>query len=226
MLSQISVQTAHGFYSRFVEFRHLSTAGPLPVPGPKPLWGLGSMLYGGRFTPKGGFRNGLSGRRSSYSDGRSQRCFFLATGSDASHGATAVGADNRGGHYSPSSRRDCFRRSVGVGDEPAGTNGRLAPHSGNGAGGSDANPWTSLPPERPFRGHSVSIQQKHCERGLRRSFHESTAGALIDQSLRSPRTAGTAMAITWLDRWAKVLASSPHLPFPCSLRRPARSNVG
>lgn len=54
-LSRIGAQTAHGFYSRFVEFRHLSTAGPLPVPGPKPLWGLGSVLYGGRFTPKGAF---------------------------------------------------------------------------------------------------------------------------------------------------------------------------
>jgi RES domain-containing protein len=36
-----------------VEFRHLSSV--YPIPGPKPLWGLGGMLYGGRFTPKGAF---------------------------------------------------------------------------------------------------------------------------------------------------------------------------
>ena len=54
-LKRIKAQPAHGFYSRFVEFRHLSAAGPRPVPGPKPLWGLGGMLYGGRFTPKGAF---------------------------------------------------------------------------------------------------------------------------------------------------------------------------
>ena len=55
VLNRISPQAAHGFYSRFVEFRHLSTTGPHPAPGPKPLWGLGSKLYGGRFTPKGAF---------------------------------------------------------------------------------------------------------------------------------------------------------------------------
>lgn len=54
-LSWISPRAAHGFYSRFVEFRRLSTTGPHPAPGPKPLWGLGSRLYGGRFTPKGTF---------------------------------------------------------------------------------------------------------------------------------------------------------------------------
>jgi RES domain-containing protein len=54
-LNGINPQTVHGFYSRCVEFRHLSATGPYPVPGPKPLWGLGSKLYGGRFTPKGAF---------------------------------------------------------------------------------------------------------------------------------------------------------------------------
>jgi RES domain-containing protein len=52
-LRRIGARSAHGFYSRFVEFRHLSSV--YPVPGPKPLWGLGGMLYGGRFTPKGAF---------------------------------------------------------------------------------------------------------------------------------------------------------------------------
>ena len=54
-LNGISPQTVHGFFSRFVEFLHLSTTGPHPAPSPKPLWGLGSKLYGGRFTPKGAF---------------------------------------------------------------------------------------------------------------------------------------------------------------------------
>ena len=54
-LRTISAQPAHGFYSRFVEFRHLSVAGPRAAAGPKPLWGLGAKLYGGRFTPKGAF---------------------------------------------------------------------------------------------------------------------------------------------------------------------------
>lgn len=54
-LRRIKPRSAHGFYSRFIEYRHLSLAGPRPAPGPKPLWGLGGMLYGGRFTPKGAF---------------------------------------------------------------------------------------------------------------------------------------------------------------------------
>lgn len=54
-LKRISARSAHGFYSRFVEFRHLTTAGPRPAAGRKPLWGLGGMLFGGRFTPKGAF---------------------------------------------------------------------------------------------------------------------------------------------------------------------------
>jgi RES domain-containing protein len=54
-LKRIKAQSARGFYSRFVEFRHLSSAGRGPARSPKPLWGLGGMLYGGRFTPKGIF---------------------------------------------------------------------------------------------------------------------------------------------------------------------------
>lgn len=53
-LRRVNAQPAHGFYSRFVEFRHLSEAPRFPA-GPKPLWSLGSKLYGGRFTPKGSF---------------------------------------------------------------------------------------------------------------------------------------------------------------------------
>jgi RES domain len=53
-LRRVNAQPAHGFYSRFVEFRHLSAAPRFPA-GPKPLWSLGSKLYGGRFTPKGSF---------------------------------------------------------------------------------------------------------------------------------------------------------------------------
>jgi RES domain-containing protein len=51
-LRRIRPQTAHGFYSRFVAFRHLSRVYELPDAGRSPLWGLGSKLYGGRFTPK------------------------------------------------------------------------------------------------------------------------------------------------------------------------------
>jgi RES domain-containing protein len=54
-LNGIRPQTVHGFYSRFVEFRHLGTTSPHPAPDPRPLWDLGSKLYGGRFTPKGAF---------------------------------------------------------------------------------------------------------------------------------------------------------------------------
>ena len=54
-LRKISPQTVHGFYCRFVEFRHLGTTSPRPAPDLRPLWGLGSKLYGGRFTPKGAF---------------------------------------------------------------------------------------------------------------------------------------------------------------------------
>ncbi len=54
-LRRVDAQPAHGFYGRFVEFRHLSAAGPRAAPGPKPLWSLGGKLYGGRFTPKGSF---------------------------------------------------------------------------------------------------------------------------------------------------------------------------
>jgi RES domain-containing protein len=54
-LNGIRPKTVHGFYSRFVEFRHLGATRPHPPPDPKPLWGLGSKLYGGRFTPKGAF---------------------------------------------------------------------------------------------------------------------------------------------------------------------------
>jgi len=55
-LERITPQAVHGFYSRCVEFRHLSPPGPRPAaPSRKPLWGLGSKLYGGRFTPKGAF---------------------------------------------------------------------------------------------------------------------------------------------------------------------------
>jgi|HubBroStandDraft_3_1064219.scaffolds.fasta_scaffold339695_1 RES domain-containing protein len=53
-LRRVNSQPAHGYYSRFVEFRHLS-AGSRASAGPKPLWSLGSKLYGGRFTPKGSF---------------------------------------------------------------------------------------------------------------------------------------------------------------------------
>jgi RES domain-containing protein len=52
-LRRVNAQPAHGFYSRFVELRHLS--GPRIGAGPKPLWSLGSKLFGGRFTPKGSF---------------------------------------------------------------------------------------------------------------------------------------------------------------------------
>ena len=54
-LNGINPRTAHGFYSRFVEFRRLSATRAHPAPGQRPLWGLGSKLYGGRFTPKGAF---------------------------------------------------------------------------------------------------------------------------------------------------------------------------
>jgi RES domain-containing protein len=54
-LDGIGTRTVHGYYSRFVEFRHLSKVGSFRAPNPKPLWGLGSKLYGGRFTPKGAF---------------------------------------------------------------------------------------------------------------------------------------------------------------------------
>jgi hypothetical protein len=54
-LKRIRPQTARGFYSRLVELRHLSSASPRQAPGRRVLWGLGSKLYGGRFTPKGSF---------------------------------------------------------------------------------------------------------------------------------------------------------------------------
>jgi RES domain-containing protein len=56
-LRRIKERPAHGFYNRFVEFRHLNSVGPVAAQGPKPLWGLGGMLYGGRFTPKGAFES-------------------------------------------------------------------------------------------------------------------------------------------------------------------------
>jgi RES domain-containing protein len=54
-LKGISTPMVHGFYSRLVALRHLSGASPQQAPGRKVLWGLGSKLYGGRFTPKGAF---------------------------------------------------------------------------------------------------------------------------------------------------------------------------
>src|SRR5258708_2351308 len=53
-LRRIPTQTVNGYCSRFVEFRRLIPTLPQPS-GPRPLWGLGSKRYGGRFTPKGGF---------------------------------------------------------------------------------------------------------------------------------------------------------------------------
>jgi RES domain-containing protein len=55
VLDGISPRRVHGYYSRFVEFRHLSKVGSYRALNPKPLWGLGSKMYGGRFTPKGAF---------------------------------------------------------------------------------------------------------------------------------------------------------------------------
>ena len=64
-LDRISPQPKHGFYSRFVEFRHLCPhaahkaaeegSQEAETERPKPLWGLGSKRHGGRFTPKESF---------------------------------------------------------------------------------------------------------------------------------------------------------------------------
>jgi RES domain-containing protein len=51
VLQTVSLVAVHGPWSRVVGFRHL--IGP---PGSaRPLWGGAAELYGGRFTPKGGF---------------------------------------------------------------------------------------------------------------------------------------------------------------------------
>jgi len=46
-----------GAHSRFVSYQFLVPvrAGVPPATGPKPLWGIGSIRVGGRFTPKGSF---------------------------------------------------------------------------------------------------------------------------------------------------------------------------
>ena len=46
-----------GPFSRFVAYRHLvpHSAGSPPAAGPKPLYGMGSVAAGGRFTPRGSF---------------------------------------------------------------------------------------------------------------------------------------------------------------------------
>src|SRR5216683_7077871 len=46
-----------GPYSRFVGYQYLVPVlpGVAPSTGPQPLWGIGSIRSGGRFTPKGGF---------------------------------------------------------------------------------------------------------------------------------------------------------------------------
>lgn len=57
VIRMIAPQTFNGPYSRCVGFHHL-----VPTPGatpgavhPQPLWGMGSRISGGRFTPPGSF---------------------------------------------------------------------------------------------------------------------------------------------------------------------------
>lgn len=52
VLIGLAPRSAHGPYSRCVGYHHLVPGGIHAVAGPQPLWGMGSRINGGRFTPK------------------------------------------------------------------------------------------------------------------------------------------------------------------------------
>ena len=54
-LGQIVPTSVHGPFSRCVAFQYLVSKPGGPSVQPKPLWGLGSMAGGARFTPRGSF---------------------------------------------------------------------------------------------------------------------------------------------------------------------------
>lgn len=54
-LGQIEPTSVHGPFSRCVTFQNLASKPGGPPIQPKPLWGLGSMVGGARFTPRGSF---------------------------------------------------------------------------------------------------------------------------------------------------------------------------
>jgi len=57
VLDKLAPRTVHGPYSRCVGYHNLvRRPGRMPpAVGPQPLWGMGSRIYGARFTPKGAF---------------------------------------------------------------------------------------------------------------------------------------------------------------------------
>jgi RES domain-containing protein len=54
-LAAAKLVTAHGPWSRAVEYRHLLGPPPGLTGPPQPLWGGAAKIAGARFTPKGGF---------------------------------------------------------------------------------------------------------------------------------------------------------------------------
>lgn len=54
-LTQLVPQPRHGPYSRCVGYHHLVPGRMHTAAGPQPLWGMGSRVNGGRFTPKDSF---------------------------------------------------------------------------------------------------------------------------------------------------------------------------
>lgn len=54
-LAQIMPQPVHGPFSRCVGYHYLVPGGAHTTAGPQPLWGMGSQISGGRFTPRGSF---------------------------------------------------------------------------------------------------------------------------------------------------------------------------
>jgi RES domain-containing protein len=56
-VARVSTVARAGPYSRFVGYQYLVPVprGAAPSTGPRPLWGIGSIRSGARFTPRGGF---------------------------------------------------------------------------------------------------------------------------------------------------------------------------
>lgn len=54
VLAQLTPRTMHGPYSRCVGYEHLvpQPGGMAPAAGPQPPWGMGSTIFGARFTPR------------------------------------------------------------------------------------------------------------------------------------------------------------------------------
>lgn len=57
VLSQVTPRTMHGTFSRCVGYHHVVArpGGTPSAASPQPIWGMGSRIAGGRFTPRGTF---------------------------------------------------------------------------------------------------------------------------------------------------------------------------